>query len=135
MKIQARILVVDDSLVVRKLVQMSVRQLGDVEFVCAKDGMEGLRFLTEESFDIAFVDINMPVMDGLTLLKLHRENPVVRQIPIVMVTTEGDASVGDEAMKRGASGFVTKPIDGKALRSLALELIAKHRAEAGGDDL
>lgn len=128
MKIDARILVVDDSLVVRRLVQMSVRQLGDVEFVCAKDGMEGLRYLTEESFDIAFVDINMPVMDGLTLLRLYRENPAVEQIPIVMVTTEGDASVGDQAIKHGASGFVTKPIDGKVLRALALELIAKSRA-------
>lgn len=128
MKIEARILVVDDSLVVRRLVQMSVRQLGDVEFVCAKDGMEGLRYLTEESFDIAFVDINMPVMDGLTLLRLHRENPAVRQIPIVMVTTEGDSSVGEKATKYGASGFVTKPIDGRVLRALALELIAKNRA-------
>lgn len=131
MKIDARILVVDDSLVVRRLVQMSVRQLGDVEFVCAKDGMEGLRYLTEESFDIAFVDINMPVMDGLTLLRLYRENPSLDQIPIVMVTTEGDSSVGDRATAYGASGFVTKPIDGKILRALALELIAKRRASGG----
>jgi two-component system chemotaxis response regulator CheY len=134
MKIQARILVVDDSLVVRRLVEMSVRQLGDVEIVCAKDGMEGLRFLTEDTFDIAFVDINMPVMDGLTLLRLYRENPAVRQIPILMVTTEGDAKIGSEAMQAGASGFVTKPIDGKVLRSLALELIAKDRSERGSAD-
>ena len=129
MGIDARILVVDDSLVVQKLIELNIRHLGNIDLVTANDGMDGLRYLTEQEFDLAFVDINMPVMDGLTMLRLYREQDSGAQIPIVIVTTEGESETGGEAMQRGASAYITKPINAQTLRKVATELIEKHRAE------
>lgn len=134
MGFDVRVLVVDDSVVVQKLIELSIRHLGNVDLVAAKDGVEGLRYLTEEEFDLAFVDINMPVMDGLTLLRLYHGEESRIRTPIVVVTTEGGARTGPEVMRLGASGYITKPVDAKILRKVAAELIEKHRAEraAGG---
>ena len=129
MGIDARILVVDDSLVVQKLIEMNIRHLGNIDLVTANNGMDGLRYLTEQEFDLAFVDINMPVMDGLTMLRLYREQDSGAQIPIDIVTTEGESETGGEAMQCGASAYITKPINAQTLRKVATELIEKHRAE------
>jgi two-component system chemotaxis response regulator CheY len=126
---KARILVVDDSVVIQRLMEMNLRRLGEIELVTAEDGMEGLRFLVEEQFDLALVDINMPVMDGLTMLKLYCEDAAEPQVPLVMVTTEGEPGVTEKAMSLGAAGYISKPIDSHVLRELAVELIEKYRAE------
>lgn len=127
-----RILVVDDEPDLELLISQRFRKrirANELDFIFAANGAEALEKLNNDGLtEVVLTDINMPVMDGLTLLRLHRENPAVEQIPIVMVTTEGDSSVGEVATKYGASGFVTKPIDGRVLRAMALELIAKSRA-------
>lgn len=125
----ARILVVDDSVVVHRLIQLNLRHVGEIDVVTAMDGMGGLQYLTEEKFDLAFVDINMPIMDGLTLLRLYREEKSIEQIPIVMVTTEAESKMGVEAMRLGASGYITKPINAQILRKTTTELIEEYRSE------
>lgn len=125
----ARILVVDDSVIVHRLIQLNLRHVGEIDVVTAMDGMGGLQYLTEEKFDLAFVDINMPVMDGLTLLRLFREEKSIEQIPIVMVTTEAESKMGVEAMRLGASGYITKPINAQILRKTTTELIEEYRSE------
>lgn len=129
MGVDARVLVVDDSLVVRKLIEMNIRNLGNVEVVDANDGMAGLRCLTEGDFDLALVDINMPVMDGLTLLRLYLLEGAGPKTPIVIVTTEGDSETGAEALRLGASGYITKPINAKVLRKVTTELIEKFQTD------
>ena len=63
-----RILIVEDSPTMRQLLVFALRRLKDVEIVEAQDGMDGLRSISSEPFDIALIDINMPVMDGLKLI-------------------------------------------------------------------
>ena len=125
--VDASVLVVDDSLVVHKLIEMNLQRMGIENIVTARDGMEGLRQLTEGAFDVAFVDVNMPVMDGLTMLRLYQEDPSSPKTPIVIVTTEGEETTGVDAMQLGASGYITKPVDAKTLREVATELIEKGR--------
>lgn len=129
MGVKARILCVDDSRVVQQLIRMYFRHLGDVELVFADDGMAGLRYLIQEDFDLALVDINMPVMDGLTLLRLYLEDATEPKVPIVIVTTDGRDKTGDEVFGLGASAFITKPINGEKLRKVAIELIEKFQSE------
>ncbi|MCH7868757.1 MAG: response regulator [Myxococcales bacterium] len=108
---------------------MNLRHLGDVELVFADDGMAGLRYLIQEDFDLALVDINMPVMDGLTLLRLYLEDETEPKVPIVIVTTDGGDETGDEVLGLGASAFITKPINGEKLRKVAIELIEKFQSD------
>ena len=122
-----RILMVDDeedlALLVRQRFRRSIRK-GELEFLFAHNGQEALDTL-EENPDIRLVlsDINMPVMDGLTLLgQLESANP---QIRAVIISAYGDMANIRTAMNRGAFDFVTKPIDFNDLR-ITIEKPLKH---------
>jgi two-component system chemotaxis response regulator CheY len=81
-----------------------------MRIVEANDGVDGLRKLSSEKFDLVFTDINMPVMDGLKLVSLVRSDPANRHIPIVIITTEGAQEDRDRALALGANDYITKPI-------------------------
>ncbi|MFP4572409.1 MAG: response regulator [Desulfobacterales bacterium] len=106
------VLIIDDSSTMRKIVNRSLRQAG-LEFdtvLEAGDGQEALDVLANEKPDIILSDINMPNMDGIEFLKKKAEDGSIRDIPVVMVTTEGGSQdMIDESMKQGASGCVKKP--------------------------
>ncbi len=107
-----RVLIVDDSKVMRTIVARSLRQAGlDVaERMEAANGQEGLKALRAKKADLILCDWNMPVMDGLTFVKSVRSEPSdIKDIPIVMVTTEGGEGRIGAAMKAGANGHVKKP--------------------------
>ena len=85
-----RILIVEDSPTMRQLLVFALKRMKDVDIVEAQDGMDGLRKVTSDHFDLAFVDINMPVMDGLKLISLIRgEQEPGSEMPICVITTEG----------------------------------------------
>jgi two-component system chemotaxis response regulator CheY len=105
-----RILIVEDSPTMRQLLVFALGRLRDVEIVEAQDGMDALRKLTGDSFDLALVDINMPVMDGLKLISLMRSEDGLKAIPIVVITTEGGVEDRDRALALGADEYLTKPI-------------------------
>ena len=84
-----RILIVDDSPTMRQLLAFAVKRLAGVEVQEAADGLDGYKKLASGKFDLVLLDINMPVMDGLKLVSIMRGNPDYKNIPIVMVTTEG----------------------------------------------
>jgi len=113
-----RVLIVEDSPTMRQLLVFALRRLKAVEIVEAQDGMDGLRRLSSDHFDIALIDINMPVMDGLKLIRLMRSEDALRDIPIVVITTEGAGEDRDRAMALGANEYLTKPI--QANRVLAV---------------
>jgi two-component system, chemotaxis family, chemotaxis protein CheY len=106
-----RILIVDDSSVMRKIVERSLRQagldLGDV--VEAGNGIEALAAVREGTFDLILSDINMPAMDGLEFLRQLSTVEAAKGTPVVMVTTEGSESRVVEALSIGAKGYIRKP--------------------------
>ncbi len=106
-------LVVDDSSTMRKIVGRSLRQAG-IEFdniYEAADGVEALDMLEKESVDIILSDINMPNMDGITFLREKAGRDAIKDIPVLVISTEtGDDIIG-EAKSLGAVGALKKPFN------------------------
>lgn len=103
-------LVVEDSPTMRQLISFALRRIKGLEVEEADDGVDGLKKLSEQQFDILITDINMPVMDGLKLVSLVRKDETHKDIPIVIITTEGAAEDRQRAMSLGANAYITKPI-------------------------
>lgn len=118
-----RILIVEDSPTMRQLLVFALRRLKGVEIVEAQDGMDGLRRISSEDFDIALIDINMPVMDGLKLIRLIRSEEALKEIPIVVITTEGASEDRERAISLGANEYLTKPIQANRVLSTVRGLL------------
>ena len=118
-----RVLIVEDSPTMRQLLVFALRRLKNVELVEAQDGMDGLRKVSNDHFDLALIDINMPVMDGLKLISLMREEESLKEIPIVVITTEGAQEDRERALGLGANEYLTKPIQANRVLSLARDLL------------
>ena len=120
-----RILIVEDSPTMRQLLVFALRRLKDVEIVEAQDGMDGLRKVSSDHYDLALVDINMPVMDGLKLISLIRNDENLSEIPIVVITTEGAKEDRERAMSLGANEYLTKPIQANRVLSVVQGLLKR----------
>jgi two-component system chemotaxis response regulator CheY len=118
-----RILIVEDSPTMRQLLVFALRRLKNVEIVEAQDGMDGLRKVSSDHFDLALIDINMPVMDGLKLISLIRGEDSLKEIPIVVITTEGANEDRDRALTLGANEYLTKPIQANRVLAVARGLL------------
>ncbi len=118
-----RILIVEDSPTMRQLLVFALRRLKDVEIVEAHDGMDGLRKVSSDHFDLALIDINMPVMDGLKLISLIRGDENLSSIPIVVITTEGATEDRERALSLGANEYLTKPIQANLVLSVVKGLM------------
>ena len=104
----ANILAVDDSNSMRKLLASTLTEAGH-KVTQASDGVEGLALAMKSSFDLVISDINMPNMDGITLLKKLRGLPAFRVVPILILTTEMDPERKKQAKDAGATGWLVKP--------------------------
>ncbi len=106
-----RALIVDDSSVMRKIVERSLRQAGiDLDKVVeASNGAEALVALQNNTVDLILCDINMPVMDGLEFVRQVHTVESAKGVPIVMITTEGSESHVVQALTAGARGYIRKP--------------------------
>jgi len=120
---QHRVLIVEDSPTMRQLLRFALRRLPDVEVVEASDGMDGLRKVTSDAFDLALVDINMPVMDGLKLISLIRGEERLAAMPIAVITTEGAGEERERANALGANEYLTKPIQAHNVLRVAKSLL------------
>lgn len=118
-----RILIVEDSPTMRQLLVFALKRMKDADIVEAQDGMDGLRKVTSDHFDLALVDINMPVMDGLKLISLIRSEDSLREMPIVVITTEGAKEDRERALSLGANEYLTKPIQANKVLSVAKGLL------------
>jgi two-component system chemotaxis response regulator CheY len=106
-----KVLIIDDSNTMRKIVTRSLRQAG-LEFdtiLEAADGQAALEVLQGETVDIILSDINMPNMDGIEFLRQKQGNDRIKDIPVVMITTEAGTDILNEAMNLGALGSIKKP--------------------------
>ena len=82
-------LVVEDSPMMRQLLVFALSRVKHLRVTEADDGVDGLRKLAAGKFDIILTDINMPIMDGLKLVKRVRTDPTHKDMPIIVITTEG----------------------------------------------
>ena len=118
-----QILIVEDSPTMRQLLVFALRRLKDVEISEAQDGMDGLRKISSDHYDLALIDINMPVMDGLKLISLIRSDDNLKEIPICVITTAGAKEDRERAMSLGANEYLTKPIQANRVLSVAKSLL------------
>jgi two-component system chemotaxis response regulator CheY len=102
------IMTVDDSASVRQMVSFTLRQQG-FETLEAANGSEALKKIGEEQIDMVITDINMPELDGISLIREIRQNPSCRFLPVIVLTTDGDPEKKQEGKKAGATGWIVKP--------------------------
>jgi len=119
------VLIVDDSSVMRKIVERSLRQAGlELEEVKeASNGAEALTEVQKSSFDLILSDINMPAMDGLEFLRNLANIPSARSVPVVMITTEGSEARVVEALSVGARGYIRKPFTPEQVKERVAPLV------------
>ena len=117
------ILIVEDSPTMRQLISFALKRIRGVRIVEASDGVDGLKKVSVEKFDMIFTDINMPVMDGLKLISLVREDSTHKGIPIVVITTEGAQEDRQRALALGANDYITKPIQPNRILEVAKQLL------------
>lgn len=109
------ILVVEDSPTMRQLISFAMKRIAHAHVIEATDGVDALKKLSSDKIDLILCDINMPVMDGLKLVSLVRGNPTMKDIPIIMVTTEGAEEDRKRAIAIGANAYLPKPIQTQEL--------------------
>ncbi len=105
-----KVLVVEDSPTMRQLIVFALKRIRGFQIVEANDGVDGLKKLSAEKFDLILTDINMPIMDGLKLVSMVRNDPNYKDTPIIVITTEGATEDRERALALGADEYITKPI-------------------------
>lgn len=124
-----KILVVEDSPTMRQLISFALRSLPELKIVEAVDGLDGLKKAQAESYDLAVIDINMPLMDGLKLISIMRQDQKNKDIPIVIISTESGSETKKRAEALGVDAYITKPImAGHVLKTIRTLLEAKKPA-------
>jgi two-component system chemotaxis response regulator CheY len=116
-------LVVDDSPSMRKQLSYALARIDGMATSEAGDGAEAWRKLASAAFDIVLTDINMPVMDGLKLISLIRGEDNLREMPIIVITTEGAKEDRERAIALGANEYLTKPIQANKVLRVAQSLL------------
>lgn len=118
-----KFLIIEDSPTMRQLIRFALNRLPQAEVIEASDGVDGLKKLSSNEIDLILTDINMPIMDGLKLVSLVRGNDAYRDIPIVIITTEGAQEDRERAMALGANAYITKPIQATSLLTTVKDLL------------
>jgi two-component system, chemotaxis family, chemotaxis protein CheY len=118
-----KVLIVEDSPTMRQLISFALKRLRGISIIEASDGVDGLKKLSAERFDLIFTDINMPIMDGLKLVSLVRNDASYKGTPIVVITTEGAQEDRERALALGANDYITKPIQANKILDIARDLL------------
>ena len=121
-----RIMVVEDSPTMKSLIVFALKGLEEVEIIEASDGMDALKKLPEQKIDLVLTDINMPIMEGLKLITLMRQNSSFKEIPIIIITTEGREEDRERGMALGATSYLPKPIRTYQLIEVVKEIRQKQ---------
>ncbi len=112
------ILIVDDSRAMRAMLISTLESLDDCRVVEASSGFEAMRLLPREKVELVLTDINMPDINGLELISYMRDSPNYRDIPIIIISTEGSQKDIERGTQLGANDYVIKPFDPAALQLL-----------------
>jgi len=118
-----RVLVVEDSPTMRQLLVFALKRIRNLDIEEAGDGVGALKKMSAEKFDLIVTDINMPIMDGLKLVNLIRNDPQYNEVPVVVITTEGATEDRDRALSLGANEYITKPIQTAQILDVAKKML------------
>jgi two-component system chemotaxis response regulator CheY len=118
----SRILIVDDDSITRKFIGFILRAEG-FQVAFAQDGIEALEILAGVSIDLVITDLNMPKMDGLELIQAIRKDLQSSEMPVLMLTTEGDEESRKCGYDAGASAYMVKPVSREVLAEKIRELV------------
>ena len=118
-----KILVVDDSKTIREMVGHALRR-AEYDVTVACDGLEALEAVNESKFELIITDINMPNMGGIELIKTLRLDERCKVAPILVLTTETDDGLRQEARAANATGWIVKPFFPEKLISVVNKVIA-----------
>lgn len=113
-------LTVDDSKTIREMVSFTLKNNG-FEVIEAEDGKHALQVLQGKDVNVIITDLNMPNMDGFQLIQALRSDPKYKFTPILMLTTEGDATKKEQGKQAGATGWIVKPFNPEKL----LQVVSK----------
>jgi two-component system, chemotaxis family, chemotaxis protein CheY len=119
----SRIVIVDDSPTIRRMVRTSLASLSQATFVEAASGLEAIEQLTLGPVALMILDLNMPDMHGLEVLNFVRRHPVYRALPVIVLTTRGDEASRLAAVEAGATVYMTKPFVPQVLAERARLLL------------
>lgn len=129
-----RTLIVDDSPTMRRMVMASLRDVCAGGFAEAASGLEAIEQLSLGPVALLVLDLNMPDMHGLEVLKFVRAQQAFRRLPVIVLTTRGDESSRAAAVEAGASLYMTKPFAPHALAGQARALVDGTPAVVPGND-
>ena len=116
------VLTVDDFASMRQMVRLTLSGAG-FQVIEASDGADGLSKARAGAMDMVVTDLNMPVMNGLELIRELRKLPAYKGVPIIFLTTESDPAMKQEAKAAGATGWITKPFQQEQLVSVVKKVL------------
>lgn len=116
------ILIADDSESIRELVDITLKSAG-YQVLKSVDGEDAMRHLNGQSIDLVITDLNMPKMDGISLIKEIRAKSDYQTLPVLLLTTESQASKKEEAKAVGATGWIVKPFVQEKLLAVVHKVI------------
>lgn len=129
LNIHMKILVVDDMPLMRHVLINMLRQLDYKEIVEATDGLQALKILQDQMFDLVITDLHMPKMDGITLLDNIRKDAELVNLPVLMVTCEDSSETVKKIINAKVSGFIVKPFNMNVLAAQLTRLSKKPKAK------
>ena len=112
-----KVLAIDDSRTIRNLVRKAMEEAG-FDCTTADDGVQGVERFAEVEHDVVITDINMPRMDGFGVIDAIRGGGTNRSVPILVLTTESAEELKSRARQAGATGWIVKPFEDKAIVSV-----------------
>jgi len=125
-----RILIADDSATIRKMVRASLQNLGAPEFLEASTGLEAIEQLAVARIQLIVLDLNMPDMHGIDVLRFVRRQQKYRDLPVIVLTTRGDDASRVTAVDAGATAYMTKPFAPQTLFAEARALLDNSAQQA-----
>jgi len=123
LKKMKNILIVDDSATMRRMVKVSLRSIKEISFDEAGNGLEALERLALTPVDLMILDLNMPDMHGIEVLKFVRGHRTFNSVPVIVLTTRSDEENRKTTLEAGASFYMTKPFEPNKLLEQVQEFI------------
>lgn len=122
----SKILIVDDSQLIHQMYRLILTRYKDCKLVDALNGLEALDLLgKEQGVNLILLDINMPIMNGVQFMEKLKKDGVYKNIPIIVISTEGKEEDTLKALKLGAWGYIVKPFKPDMLHDLIDKVMAK----------
>jgi two-component system, chemotaxis family, chemotaxis protein CheY len=124
--IKIRVLIVDDHPLTLTMLRDILKQLGFSKVREANDGDQALKILNNDDIGLVFTDLNMPNMSGTEVIQGIRGKAATKNLPVIVISGEGDQDVVVKAMKAGANNFIVKPFSTQIIKEKIMQVLSKR---------